>query len=423
LVCSSTGRRIAHVDGSTVLLDYAPLDIKDVLYAPLRFFTDVLGAQVSFDRTRNTVNIVAQLIGRSAEGIAQDGDLTQRFGTVSAVDVTSDPPTVTLVYNAAVRTISIGANATIDMRDVDANVTVPGELVDVHPGDFARVYTNKAGHVIRVEDDFGSNDGRIAAATATEFVLDDGHVIQPDRTTTILLNGKAAAVGDLHVGDRVAVRYNVESNEIRSVLATRAVADGAAHAAAGPSITSVQLDANRPLRAGDRINVTLAGTAGGSATFDIGSYVTNISMAERAAGTYQGSYQLPAAASFNDVPIIGHLRVAGADAPDVQSAQTLSASGSPPGVADFAPGQGASVNTNRPAIYATFAADAVAVNPSSVVLTVNGRDVTSNSVRTAQFIQYTPAYSYPTGEVHVTVRVADLAGNQTTRSWSFTIRQ
>jgi hypothetical protein len=63
----------------------------------------------------------------------------------------------------------------------------------------------------------------------------------------------------------------------------------------------------------------------------------------------------------------------------------------------------------------------VEVNPSSIVLWVNGRDVTADCVRSAQFIQYLPSYSYPNGPVRVTVRVGDRAGNVTTKSWSFTI--
>jgi hypothetical protein len=43
-------------------------------------------------------------------------------------------------------------------------------------------------------------------------------------------------------------------------------------------------------------------------------------------------------------------------------------------------------------------------------------------MRTRQFIQYFPPYAYTDGPVHVTVRVADGAGNATTKSWTFTIR-
>ncbi|HTX57916.1 MAG TPA: hypothetical protein VMD47_12525 [Candidatus Acidoferrales bacterium] len=397
------------------------LEIKSVLYAPVRFFTDVLGASAAYDSHTHTVNIVAQLVGTSANGLILTHTSAQRYGTVTAVDLSSDPPTVTLDYNATIHTVPIGANAVVDLHDVVANVTVPGELSDVRAGDFTRIYMDRAGHVERVEDEFGSYAGPIAAATSSEFVLADGHVIVPDRDTQIVLNGQSAAISDLRVGDRVIVRYNVETDEIRSIAASRTL-ESATPQPGAPQITSVTSDATRPLRAGDSFTVTMQGTPGGAATFDIGSYVTNLAMAENTRGTYTGTYQIPEGANFTDVPIVVHLRVAAQSAPDVQAAATISASGSPPGVSDFAPGEGAVVNTNSPAIYATFVADAVPVNPSSIVLWVDGRDVTSECLRTPTFIQYLPSYSYRSGDVHVTVRVADLAGNTTTKSWTFVIR-
>jgi hypothetical protein len=237
-----------------------------------------------------------------------------------------------------------------------------------------------------------------------------------------VLNGQSAAVSDLRVNDVVTVRYNVETNEIRTILASRPLASVSPQPG-GPAISAINSDSNRPLRAGDRVTVTMQGTPGGAASFDIGSYVTNLAMSERSRGNYIASYAIPNGANFSDVPIIGNLRVAGANAPAVQAAQTLSASSSPPGISDFAPSEGAVVNTSSPAIYATFAADAVPVNPSSIVLWVDGRDVTSESLRTPTFIQYMPSdYTYHRGTVHVTVRVADLAGNTTTKSWDFVIR-
>ncbi len=334
----------------------------------------------------------------------------------------SDPPTVTLTDNASVKTVPIGANAIVDMHDVAANVVSPGELGDVRPGDFVRLYMDKQGRVKRVEDAFGSRYGRIAAATADLFVLDDGHVIAPSRTTLISLNGRPATMADLQVGDRVSVRYNVESDEVRSILVSRVVAPAGA-VASGPHIENVALDADHALRPGDTIVVTMRATPGGAATFDIGSYVSAQAMVERSPGTYVGSYRLPKGATFSDVPIIGHLQVGSVDAPDAEASRTLSSASTPPGVADFAPSEGALVNTTRPAIYATFSAGAVPVNPASILLWVNGRDVTANCVRTEDYVQYNPAYSYPRGLVRVMVRVGDRAGNVTTKSWTFTIRR
>lgn len=419
-VTLTVGSRIAQIDGEQVVLDAPMLEIKDVLYAPLRFFTDVLGAQAQFDRRAHSVTIVAQLVGRSGGGLVASGRGFERYGTVAAVDVLSDPPTLTLGYNGGVKTIPIANNAAIDMEDVNANVTAPGELGDVRPGDFARVDMQKNGRVVRVVDEYGSRHGQVVAIAGDEFVLNDGQVIAAGRTTEISLNAKAASLQDLRPNDEVTIRYNVETNEVREVLASRSVANAPASGGGGLHITSVDADANRPLRPGETVGVTLRGTAGGAATFDIGSDVTNQAMQERSPGFYAGSYAIPRGANFENVALIGHLSANGVTI-DAPAPQTISASSVPPGISDFAPDDGATVNTNRPAVYASFTADAVPVNPSSASLEINGRDVTAACVRTGQFIQYLPAYDYPNGPVRVTVRVSDEAGNTTTKSWIFVI--
>ncbi len=413
------GSRYAQVDGSRVTLDAPAFEASGTIYAPLRFFTDALGAQTNFDRRTKTVTIVAQLIGRSESGLVTTATGYARLGTVAAVDVLSEPPTVTLGYDTGPKTIPIAPNAVVDMQDVNADVTTPGELGDVRPGDFARLEMRKDGRVERVVDMFGSHNGRIVAVAGNQFVLDSGQVIAAGRTTEVALNGKAASFADLRAGDVVTLRYNVESNEVREVLASRAVAAAVLPGAAALTVTT---DATRPLRAGETVTVHLRGAPNGAATFDIGSYVTNLAMHETGAGGYVGSYTITPGANFAQAPVIG--RLAGRDGASVeaQAPLLLSASSVPPGIVDFAPDGGTTVNSDRPAIYATFAVDAVPVNPSSAAISVNGHDVTSDSVRTPQFIQYVPATPYPDGQVHVTVRVADQAGNSMTKSWTFTIR-
>ncbi|MGC1984089.1 MAG: copper amine oxidase N-terminal domain-containing protein [Candidatus Cybelea sp.] len=416
-VTLTIGSRAARVDTNEILLEGPLLEIKDVLYVPLRFFTDVLGAQAQYDRRHNSVSIVAQLVGRSTNGLVPVAGGFARFGTVVAVDVLSNPPTITLGSNGSVKTVPVGANAAIDVEDVNVGVTTPGELGDIRPGDFARIEMQKDGRVQRVVDEYGSRNGHIIAIGSGQFVLDDGQVISAGRTTEISLNGKAASYTDLRPNDQVSVRYNVETNEVRSVLASRKVVSAAQRL----QISTVQAQPDRPLRAGDMIRVELHGTPGATGTFDIGSDVTNQMMRESPGGVYTGSYVIPRGANFDDVALIGRLS-SGDETALAAAPQTVSASGTPPGISDFAPDANATINTNRPAVYASFAADAVPVNPASAILWINGRDVTSECVRTAQFIQYLPSYSYPNGLVRVVIKVADLAGNTTTKSWSFTIR-
>ncbi len=419
-VMVTVGSRVAQIDKQSVTLEAPATEIEGVVYVPLRFFTDVLGAQSSFDRRANTVTIVAQLVGRSVNGLIPTANGFQRFGTVAAVDVLSDPPTISLSYHGGVKTIPIAPNATIEVQDVNVNVTSPGELTDIRPGDFARIEMRKDGRVQSVTDEYGSRNGHIVAIAGNQFVLGNGQVIAPGRTAEISLNGKAASLSDLRPNDQVTVRYNVESNEVREILASRAAPAATANSQ-GVQITSVDSDASRPLRPGDVIHVTMHGSPHGSATFDIGSDVAGQAMQERTPSVYVGSYTIPRGANFDDVAVIGRLS-SGSVTAQAPAPRTVSASSVPPGVGDFAPNAGVTVNTSKPAVYASFASDAVPVNPSSALLWINGRDVTSECVRTADFIQYLPQYSYPDGPVHVTVRVADEAGNTTTKSWTFTIR-
>ncbi|MDE2573470.1 MAG: hypothetical protein KGM44_13230, partial [bacterium] len=76
----------------------------------------------------------------------------------------------------------------------------------------------------------------------------------------------------------------------------------------------------------------------------------------------------------------------------------------------------------RPNIFATFTSPTqIGIDPQSVRLVINGRDVTALSNRNANFIVYSPQQALAPGTVNVSVSVADTAGNRVSRSWSFTI--
>jgi hypothetical protein len=164
------------------------------------------------------------------------------------------------------------------------------------------------------------------------------------------------------------------------------------------------------------------GTPGGLAGYDIGPYVRNLTLTEDSPGVYHGTYVVRNGQNFADAPILGRLNVHGTDAPQAVSKTTVTVSTEPPGIVDFAPDDGSDVNNSRPSIYATFVGTTSGVNPSSSRIKVNGHDVTSSAIRTTRFIDYTPGIDYASGPVHVTVSVADMAGNVATKSWTFFIR-
>lgn len=419
----AVGSKVAQVDNAPVVLDAAPVEIKNVLYAPLRFFTEALQAQAVYDRQTNSVEIVSTLVGRSGTGIVNNvNGGVQLLGTITKVDLDSDPPTLTVTHNSSVRTVAVTRDVTVIVQDVDSGTSNAGALPDLHAGDYAHVYLNQEGDAKRIVDAFGSRTGIIAAIASSQIVLGDGHVIVPSRVTTITLNGAPVTVDKLAVGDALMVRYNIDSSEPLLILATRTSPE-VAQPQTGVTISGIDVAPGRPLRAGQTLSVTLHGTPGGRAGFDIGPYVTNLPLTEDGPGVYRGTYTVRRGQNFADAPILGRLSANGADAPQAVSEATVSVSTEPPGIIDFAPNDGASVNLSRPSVYATFAAGTVGVNPSSAHIEINGHDVTSGALRTAHFIDYTPGIDYPPGAMHVTVRVSDLAGNTATKSWTFFIRK
>jgi hypothetical protein len=417
------GSRQARVNGRPVVLDQAPLDEDGTTFVPLRFIGAALGAVVNYDQKGAKVEIVSPFIGRNVNVEPAAGGGSTLLGTLSAIDANATPPALTLLVGGDPRTIAVNSSARFYVEDTTIRSQLRGELSDVRVGDALRVVLAKDGRVLEVHDFFKSTTGRVAAVSPNALVLGSGRVITGDRVSEITVNGDPAKIAEIRIGDYITVRSNPESGEIRQVIATRPIPPTAAPTAADVEIASFSISATRPLRAGEEFDLELHGTAGGRAAFDIGDYVTGSAMREDVPGTYRARFVIPERFNVVQVPVFGRLTVATAQAPRKEAAARLSAVTTPPAIVDIAPASGQTINNPRPSIYATFNSPLdVGIDAGSIVLTVNGRDVTATSVRSTNFIMYSPAADLAGGAVHVTVRVADPAGNSSTRSWSFSIK-
>ena len=87
-------------------------------------------------------------------------------------------------------------------------------------------------------------------------------------------------------------------------------------------------------------------------------------MRETSRASIPASYTIPRGANFDDVALIGRLTVGRRDRASDRAADGLGLDYAP-GDRRYRPGRQGTVNTNRPAVYASFAADAVPVNPAS----------------------------------------------------------
>lgn len=419
------GSRRATIDARQVTLDSAAQEIDGATYVPLRFVADSLGAQVSYDPRGARVEVSSSIVGRTP-GLEQHtpGGSTQIVGTISAIDLDSAPESITITRSGSARTIAITSDAKFVVQDVVTRTATPATLRDVHVGDAVSVILRKDGRVDQIVARYASRAGTIAAVSPSAFVLQNGYVVQPDKSTEITMNGDPAQIADLKVGDGVTVRLNPDTGEKRQIVVVRSLPPTPTPAGAA-QITEVAVDARGALRAGDSFTVTLHGTPGGRATFDIGSYLTGLTMTESssAPGTYARNYTIPQGVNFGRTTIYGHLTVGTSEAPRAEAPQLVAVTTTPPTIVDIAPAGSQTVNNNKPSIYATYRSPTdVGINPSSVRIEVNGLDVTASATRTDQFITYSPGAALPDGSVAVKVTIADNAGNTASRSWTFTVR-
>jgi hypothetical protein len=180
---------------------------------------------------------------------------------------------------------------------------------------------------------------------------------------------------------------------------------------------------SKPLRAGDSFTVSMTGTPGAKATFDIADVVAGQPMNEVSPGSYEGSFRIPDRFNVAEVPIYGRLTLGTESAPRAEAPQRLSSATLPPQIPEVAPRPGETINNHRPNIYGTFFVPSeIGVDPRTISVVVNEHDVSAGSTRTRAFVTFSPQGDLPSGPVHVTIRVSDNAGNAGTRSWTFYIK-
>lgn len=418
------GSRRAFVDRHEIVLDVAPLELGGTTYVPLRFVTQTLSASVAYDARASAVRISSTLVRRET-ATERIGGALRISGNLTAIDTLSEPPSVTVSYHNSVRTIAVTSSARIVLQDVVARSEQRASLTDLHVGDAVVVTIDRDGSVRSIEDRFGSRIGKIAAVSPSALVLEDGQVLTPDRTTAIVLNGQLATLGDLRVGDTVTQRMNPDTGETREIIAVRplpAAPAGAGTHAGGPSIASFTAEPLHPLRLGEKFTFTLKGTAGGTATFDLGGFLLGQPMREEEPGVYRATLAVGTGMNFAQAAVLGRLAYAG-NIVTQQAVNKISAATIAPQVTDVAPQNGQIVNNSMPSIYATFDAPTeLGIDPQTVVLKLNGKDVTGSVTRTSSFVTYTCSTPLPDGPVSVSVAVADFAGNETSRTWTFTIQ-
>jgi hypothetical protein len=424
----------ATVNGQRVRLSAPATRDGPRVVLPLRAIGEAFGASVVYDPHTHTAIVAAAL--RSAPSGRPTpppvASATTLSGPVVSVASGDAPPTLQLNSGGTNYTVTVPAGTSIAFRDVHGAVTGNAVLSQVRPGDTLIVTLDASGRLISMADLFASINGTIAAVADQNMVLEGGRVISADpAVVNVTLDGHQATFAQLQAGDRVSVRADPVSGQVRDVVALRpggfaasatsTPAPGTSGTGGAVSITRVKDNASTAFRAGQAVTIAAEGTSGAHATFDLSDVIIDNSMRETRPGHYEGQYEVTVGTNLTAAPVLVRLSRNGetaiAQAPDPLTIVTT-----PPSVKDAAPGDGARINTSRPNIFATFlTVGNTGMDPDSLRMSLNGRDVTALATRTESFISYYPPSELSSQAIQVEVKGTDIAGNTLDYTWSFAI--
>ena len=440
------GALTATVDGKPTALPQPAQLINGTTLVPLRFISEALGAGVRWDPATRTVliqTIDPHLTTLPAPPTPMNGTSTIS-GQVTGVYTNTTPTQITLRIGGQNTVVPLSA-ATILLRSETGQAATQIGIKDISPGDQVSIQRTADGTASIITATFGQVKGKIVgigklANGNTALTLDSGRVVELAANAPITFDGRKVEIGDIKPYESVVIRTNPDNSLGYSAAVVTADTPNPTPPGAGNvpapnpgngvldgtsvsvDVTSFTTNADKPLRAGDVLTATLAGSPSGKADFSIPGVADNLPMTEISPGVYEGRYTIPKNVSAANAAVLGRLVRAGVTSALIQAPNRLTVDSVPPKVTDFGPAQGATVESQHPLIYATLSdGSGTGVNPTATRITVDGKDMTGEASLTPSLFTLKPADALASGPHTVSVSIADAAGNVQTASWSFKV--
>jgi hypothetical protein len=282
----------AHINGQPTLMDVPALLAGGRTMVPLRFISQALGSQVSWDAASTTVQIASQPYGlppsQAYPPPAPPAVPAPISGTLLSAKADAPSGEIEVLVDKAVHTYKVTPATTISRIDVANNAGGSEALSALRAGDHVQVTADSNGVAQSIHATYKEVAGRIIAVTeAGVVVLENGDTYRLNRSARVTRDGRVVDAAALRPGDDVQLRLNPQSNEIWAAAARQRAEPHR------PAIASVVVTpSGRELHAGDAVKVTATGVPGGRAAFSIAGLRANVPMVESTSerGTYYGSY-------------------------------------------------------------------------------------------------------------------------------------
>lgn len=438
------GASTATVNGQPQALSQPAQTVNGTTLVPLRFVAQALGAYVQWHANTSTVEIktsephLASLPTAPGTGPVE--------GQVTGVYANTVPQTLTVRINGQDTSVPLTAQ-TIILRSEAGQPATEVSLTQLTPGDEVRVQRDAQGNAVSVTATFGEIIGTVKTISRLPngdpvLTLNDGKAIELTPGAPITMGGRRIGLVDVLPNEKVVIRTNPSNSlgygvalatggatpvppgaaPIMNPAAPANVPAGGLPAGATPTVTAFSVDATKALRAGDVLTATLTGTPGGQASFSIPGVADNVPMHEGAAGVYTGTFSVPRNVSVAGAAVLGKVMVNGVSSPLIQAAHTVTLDSVPPRITQVSPVRDATVESDRPLIYATVSDNGgTGVDPNATKLFLDGTDVTALATVTPAFVSFKPNAPLSSGRHTVRLALADGAGNTATTDWAFTV--
>ena len=476
------GSNQAIVNGAARTLEVPAQAVFGRTLVPLRFVGEAFGASVNFNSATQTISIVAPDAPLSGGGLPNNGGFpTSGFpnsgfpnppvqtappftvpnagqsvsGTLVKID-TNPPATVTISLNGALRTYALNENALV-LRQISLSSAASATpirqaarqiaLSSLAAGDPVRLNLDAANRVSQITTTPTVLLARVQFAGGGQIILDD------DRDTTLTLGPNLRFIdasgrvsndpSGLAEGQNVALFLSRENRAVYQVSAYApdfTASSGAGSGVADPfnpatplptlgtgQIQLVAHNANTPLRAGTRLNVTARATPGMRLGFSLGSRIQNVALSEdpARAGVYLGSYLVKSGDDVLNARVA--VRGTGANGQEdfAQSSETATIDTVAPRLVGTFPANGGQIGVAQPNIV-IFADDlggsglgnaridlvtGDAINPIVTRIPATVAPTSVSAVATAPL----------SGSVGVRAVIADKAGNTLPVNFSFSV--
>ncbi|MBM3462133.1 MAG: copper amine oxidase N-terminal domain-containing protein, partial [Armatimonadetes bacterium] len=189
-----------------------------------------------------------------------------------------------------------------------------------------------------------------------------------------------------------------------------------------PAIREFYHNAQGALKPGDSLVVTLLGTPNGKASFFIEGVVEDVPLRESSPGTYSADYRFAGTGRIRGAKLYGTLMVGKDRAPLAVAAAPITVEPPRPHVQQAEPAPNSATSVSTPRIAGFFEPAGGILDPKTVVIRVNGTDVTSKAYVTQKFFTYTPQTPLPAGKVRVDVEARLTGAEPLQDTWQFDIQ-